>query len=94
MLRNPEGRAAIRKFANEYKDAVVENVPIRTGELQDEYEASGRVRSGHLLYGTPTMQYWTGVHIYHIIEWGSIKNPPYAPLRRTADSLGLAWEGK
>ena len=94
MLRQPEGRAAIRKFANEYKDAVPENVPVRTGELAAEYEATGRVRSGRLLYGTPTGEYWTGVHIYHIIEYGSIKNPPYAPLRKTADELHLPWEGR
>lgn len=25
----------------------------------------------------------------HIIEWGSVNNPPYAPFRKAASSLGL-----
>lgn len=25
----------------------------------------------------------------HLVEWGSIKNPAYAPLRRAAERLGL-----
>lgn len=94
VLRSPEGRAAIRKFGNEYKEAVVANVPIRTGWLQEQYESTGRVTSGKLDLGTPTAKYSTGVHIWHIIEYGSIKNPPYAVLRRAAGELGLAFEGK
>ena len=94
LLRNPQGRAALRAVANTYKDHVAHNVPVHTGDLQGWYEETGRVRSGKLSYGVPTMEYWTGVHIYHIIEWGSIHNPPYAPLRRTSDELGLKWSGR
>lgn len=28
----------------------------------------------------------------HIIEWGSVNNPPYAPLRRAVTGLGLKFE--
>ena len=100
VLRNPEGRAAIRAFANDYKAAVPGNVPIHTGELQAQYEKTGRVRSGPLDLGTPTMRYSVapknedGIPLAGIIEYGSVKSPPYAPLRRTADELGLHWEGK
>lgn len=27
----------------------------------------------------------------HIVEWGSINNPPYAPLRRAAESVGASY---
>jgi hypothetical protein len=94
VLRSPEGRRAIRGYANQYKDAVVENVPVRDGDLQDQYSASGRVRSGKLVGGVPSMEYWTGVHIWHIIEYGSIKNPPYRTLTNAALDLGLKWEGR
>lgn len=30
----------------------------------------------------------------HLIEWGSSKNPPYAPLRKAVSSLGLKFEEK
>lgn len=29
----------------------------------------------------------------HLIEWGSINNQPYAPLRKAVSSLGLKFEG-
>jgi hypothetical protein len=94
VFRSPEGRRAIRALANNYKDEVVVSVPVKDGDLQDQYSASGRVRSGHLSFGTPTMEYWTGVYIWHIIEYGSVNNPPYAVLRRAAESAGLHFEGK
>jgi hypothetical protein len=28
-------------------------------------------------------------HGGHLIEWGSVNNPPYAPLRRAVHSVGL-----
>lgn len=93
VLRSPEGRRAIRGFANQYKDSVVENVPVRSGFLQDWYESTGRVRSGKLVGGAPSMTYSTGVNIWHIIEYGSVKNPPYRVLTRAAEQLGLKWEG-
>jgi hypothetical protein len=93
VLRSPEGRATIRGVANLYKDAVIPMVPVKDGELQAQYEKTGRVRSGKLFYGAPSMLYVTGVHIYHIIEWGSVNNPPYGPLRRAAAVLGLDWKG-
>jgi hypothetical protein len=94
VLRSPEGRRAIRGFANSYKDAVVENVPVRDGDLQQWYEETGRVRSGKLSLGTPTMEYSTGVSIWHIIEYGSRNNPPYRTLTRAAERLGLIWKGR
>jgi len=93
-LRSTEGRAVLRGIANDYKDELPTQVPIKTGELATWYEETGRVRSGKLSAGLPTMQYSTGVNIYHIIEWGSVKNPPYAPLRRTAVALNLKWIGR
>ncbi len=93
VLRSPEGRATIRGVANLYKDAVLPNVPVHDGELQARYESTGRVTSGKLFYGAPSMKYTTGVHIWHIIEYGSVNNPPYGPFRRTAAVLGLHWNG-
>ena len=29
---------------------------------------------------------------WHIIEWGSIRNPPYAPVRRAVRASGLRFE--
>lgn len=29
---------------------------------------------------------------FHLIEWGSVNNPVYAPLRRAARALGLRFE--
>jgi len=93
-LRSPEGRSILRGIANDYKDVVPTNVPVKDGDLAAWYEETGRVKSGKLSAGLPTMQYVTGVSIYHIIEWGSVKNIPYSPLRRTATELNLTWEGR
>lgn len=94
VLRSPPGRAAIRGLANTMKDEIAQNVPIRDGDLQAWYESTARVRSGKLYLGTPSMEYSTGVSIWHIIEYGSVKNPPYAPMRRGALAAGLAWAGR
>jgi hypothetical protein len=94
VLRSPEGRVAIRGLANKMKDEIAQNVPVKDGDLQAWYERTARVRSGKLYLGTPSMEYSTGVNIWHIIEYGSVKNPPYAPMRRGAEAAGLAWAGQ
>ena len=99
-LRSPEGRAALRGITNEFKVAVIENVPVKTGFLQDQYIATTRVRSGRLNAGLPTMRLSVAprnednIPLWGIIEYGSIKNLPYAPLRRGADEVGLKFNGK
>lgn len=99
-LRSPEGRSALRGIANEYKAAVIGNVPVKTGFLQDQYIATARVRSGKLSAGLPTMRLSVAprnednIPLWSIIEYGSVKNMPYAPLRRGADEVGLQFDGK
>lgn len=31
-------------------------------------------------------------HIWHILEFGSVKNPPYAPLRQAIENAGMRYD--
>ncbi len=65
--------------ANEVVKGARRNAPYRTGQYVDSLQA---VRDGDQVRAE------TDDFAGHIIEWGSVNNPPYAPLRTAAAEVG------
>lgn len=64
---------------------VKQQAPVRTGA----YHRSLGAGASHTADGWEGRVYSTD-HFWHIIEFGSINNPAYAPLRRGLDRSGKA----
>lgn len=95
-MRTPQPKAALYGFAQAYQSAVSSSMPVRTGALQEDFDNSKLlIKSSH---GYPVVELSARGEFYpsiwHIIEYGSVKNPPYAPLRRGAERASLRWEGQ
>lgn len=93
LVATPDYRKGMIDKAEEIRDAAAEIMPRgedeRFGHLADKFVA------GEDEYGA-----WVGnseteatanpeVTIFHLAEFGSAKNPAYAPLRRAALAAGL-----
>ncbi len=92
LFRTAKPKAALYVFAQEYQGAVTASQPVRTGLTQNIFEETSKLyrRTSH---GFPQVRVTTGDSLYHIIEWGSVNNPPYAPFRRGAERAHLEWHG-
>lgn len=75
----PEYQARLLEIAGDVKDSVERQAPI--GQTGD-YIHSIRVTQRPLAVGSFDFA-------AHWVEYGSIRNPPYAPLRRGARAAGL-----
>ncbi len=93
VLKTPQARALIKGVATATLASITANTPIRTGEYQIYWEDTTKVRSLRSAGGAAA-QITTSDAIWHIIEYGSVNNPPYAPIRRGVIEMGLHWEGR
>ena len=93
VLKDPLARAAIRYAAASTLKSITANTPVVTGEYQAYWEESAKVRSSQSADFTSSAKIVTGDAIWHIIEFGSVNNPPYAPIRRGVIAAGLRWNG-
>lgn len=84
LLRTPEMTALIAEITESALNGVVDAAPVRTGAYRDSLDASVGITptgvTGRVLTTDP---------FAHLIEFGSVNNPPYAPLRRGVESTGL-----
>lgn len=60
-------------------------VPRNTGYAAKSYKTTPVAETARGIEATA----YTSDYAGHLIEWGSINNPPYAPLRRGAEMTGL-----
>lgn len=87
LVRSPKMAAAVTAVAKDIAEAAPEFIP----QTRQHHQAS---RSYRYVKAKPSP---TGVRAAaittyafgHLVEWGSINNPAYAPLRRAAGRLGL-----
>lgn len=93
VLKDPLARAAIRYAASSTLKSITQNTPIVTGEYQGYWEETTKIRGSQSADFTASAKIVTGDAIWHIIEYGSVNNPPYAPMRRGVIANGLTWEG-
>lgn len=92
-LSGAEGEACIHQATEAVRTAIIENVPVRTGQYQMTFERGLSEEHTRGDRGTPAEQLVTGSSIWHIIEFGSRNNMPYAPMRRGVEQAGMRWEG-
>ncbi len=93
VLKDPQARALIKGVANITRASITANTPVRTGEYQAYWEATSAVRRSQSSDFTAAAKITTSDAIWHIIEYGSVNNPPYAPIRRGVIAAGLHWNG-
>ncbi len=93
VLKTPEARAEIRGVADLVLASITANVPIRTGEYQAYWERTTKTRRSQAADFTAAAKIETSDAIWHIIEYGSVNNPPYAPIRRGVIEAGLKFDG-
>lgn len=81
ISRQPEFKAALRGHAERVKDAAERETPI--GATHDTIH-------GYRLTEIPTgFRVGNTDFFFHLTEFGSVNNPPYAPLRRGVLAAGL-----
>jgi hypothetical protein len=92
LFRGPEPKAVLYLYAKEYQHNVLESIPVHYGTGQEIFESTSKLyrRTSH---GRPQVRVTTGDSLYHLLEWGSVNNPPYAPFRKGAEATGLLWFG-
>lgn len=93
VLKDPLARAAIKYAAASTLKSINANTPVVTGEYQAYWEETTKVRSSQSADFTASAKIETSDAIWHIIEYGSVNNPPYAPIRRGVEANGLRWAG-
>ncbi len=93
VLKTPEARALIKGAADLTLASITANTPVVTGEYQGYWEATTKTRRSQAADFTAAAKITTSDAIWHIIEFGSVNNPPYAPIRRGVIAAGLKWNG-
>lgn len=87
VLSKAQARAVLHHAADAAKQSIEAAVPVRTGDYAAHFDLSLRVeQSGH------DVRIVTGEPRWHIIEHGSVNNPPYNPISRGVESTGLRFE--
>ncbi len=86
-LAEQQARDALRAPAEEIRDAVNAAVPVVTGSLQAWYEQTDIVDGDGR-----QVRIEMGVPIGAIIEYGSVNNPPYAPMRTGIEAAGARYQ--
>lgn len=82
---------AIAQHGRVLAGAIEANIPVVTGELKAEWGSM----TPELEMG-PTgirAQLPIGTSIWHLIEFGSVHNEAYAPIRKGADQARLEFDG-
>jgi hypothetical protein len=81
ISRQPEFKKALREHAEAVKTAAERETPV--GATEDTIH-------GYRITETPTaFRVGNTDFFFHLTEWGSANNPPYAPLRRGVIAAGL-----
>jgi hypothetical protein len=89
LVHEPQAVAVLGQAAKHVTGAIDDAIPVVTGSYKAHFDLGLDVQldlGGAAARITITEPRW------HIIEHGSVKNPPYAPIRRGVDAAGLRWE--
>ncbi len=84
VAASPQMRAMLEKLARDGAARVREASPYRQGDYRRGITFKVELVSGRWV-GRIIAGHWSS----SLIEWGSVNNPPFAPLRRGVDALGL-----
>ena len=85
LLADPKAAALVSGGAASVAKTAAEIVPKNTGDASRSYHYRRARRTATGLVATA----YTSDPFGHLVEWGSVHNPAYAPLRRAAERLGF-----
>lgn len=91
LCRGTRAIGAQRTIGQRLASEIEANLPVRTGQLKADW-GSMSPTLGVASDGLPQTKLPIGSHVWHLIEYGSVNNPAYAPIRRAADAVGLEFE--
>lgn len=91
VFKQPLARRVVKGMADNALQSIIDNIPIVTGSYQDHFAASAAVRRSRASDGTGSAKIAWGEKRWHIIEHGSVNNPPYSPIRRGIQKAGFAF---
>lgn len=89
LVHEPQAVAVLGQAAKHVTSAIDEAIPVVTGSYKRHFDLG---LSTQLSPADAAVRLVIGEPRWHIIEHGSVKNPPYAPIRRGVESSGLRWE--
>lgn len=87
VLSQAQARRVLHDAGEAAYQAIEAAVPVHTGDYSAHFDLSLRVED----HGVET-RIVTGEPRWHIIEHGSVNNPPYNPISRGVESVGLRFE--
>jgi hypothetical protein len=89
LFQSNEARAFVADAARKLADAAHDAAPVgATGETAESYEAYG----SEIRDGVATSFFGSNNPVWHIIEFGSVNNPPYRPMLTAVERCGLRYE--
>lgn len=88
LLEAPAVGELITLLAGDVAEAVVAVAPVHTGAYRD----SIRSRPAELVKGVWRAKVESTDPKAHLVEWGSVNNPPYRPMTAGALAMGLRVE--
>lgn len=89
IVRTAQAVAAMEHFAQPVIDGIDSSIPVVTGT----YKKSFDLKLSHLVDVVKAqVRIIVGEPRWHIIENGSVNNPPYRPLQRGVERAGLRYE--
>lgn len=94
VLKEPQARRLIYSIAKDaVLPAIIESIPVVTGSYQEHFEASVSTRRSRARDGTAAAKIAWGEPRWHIINYGSVNNPPYRFIDRGVGAAGLRFNG-
>lgn len=79
----------LEEVAAKVSDGVEDEAPVETGHFQGSVRVLPVERTSRGASITVDSTDFAA----HLVEWGSVHNPPYAPFRKAAARLGLKLRG-
>ena len=94
MASDPETLAVCEQFANEALGEVQSFTPEFTGRLRRSWsvqrdEAGSRDAGGK--YTRAGVYLMTTSSFWHLVEYGTVNDPPVAPVRMAVEASGCLW---
>lgn len=81
----------LEEAASKIASAIPEKIPVHHGVARAHTRTSSTLASEN---GEPQGRAWIDSSFWHFLEYGTQFNPPYRPVQRAAESLGLRYEAR
>jgi hypothetical protein len=85
LLHSPGVKAHLHETATKVVEEVVRIAPRHTGHYDDSIQVGAMTETPD----GPAIAVESTDFAAHLVEFGSMNNPPYAPLRRAPRNLGI-----